>query len=92
MKISTRGRKPIGGVLKPIILDILSQSQHPLSVNQIAEKIYLYGIERGTFKKRKFSWNTIKKYLLSLEKEGKIYSKKIESSKITYYWSKPIPW
>jgi len=89
---STRGRKPIRSILKPIILKILSDSSHPLSVNQIAEKVQEELVKPPLSYRRKVSWNTIMKYLQELEKEGKVFSKSPKKIKVRYFWSKPIPW
>lgn len=89
---STRGRKPIRSILKPIILKILSTSNHPLSVNQIAEKVQEELVKPPFSYQRRISWNTVMKYLRELEKEGKVFSNSPKNIRVRYFWSKPIPW
>ncbi len=81
-----RGRKPIRHLLKPILVRIVTSSSIPLSINKIQ---HLLQNEIRNYK-WKVSWNTVKKYLDELVNEGILYSKK--TTKVTYYWFKPIPW
>ncbi len=92
MQISKRGRKPIDSMIKPLILSILSNSSHPLTTHKLLEKIQKKISQPPLNYKKRVSWNTLKKYLDELEKDGFIFSKKLPPSKARYYWTKPIPW
>ena len=92
MKISKRGRKPISSLIKPLILNILSNSPHPLTTNSLLKEIQAKISRPPLNYHRKVSWNTLKKYLDELEREGFVFSKKLPPTKAKYYWSRPIPW
>ena len=88
--LSKRGRKPLTQI-KPLISDILSTSTSPLTVNQIMLEVQKKMKEEFGYE-RNVSWNTVKKYLEELVKEGLAFKKEMKPIKATYYWSKPIPW
>ena len=69
-----RGRPIIRSELQPIINEILEESKLPLNINAITKKI-----EERTGKR--YSWNTVQKYLNELVELGQIEAIKLPHSK-----------
>ncbi|MEM3393830.1 MAG: hypothetical protein QXY79_02175 [Candidatus Methanomethylicia archaeon] len=72
--IMKRGRRSLREQVKSLILDILSNTQTPLTISSIKKLI------SKKFNKN-FSWNTIQKYLDELVEAGQVVVKSLPHSK-----------
>ena len=72
--IMKRGRPIVRSEIQPLISQVLEESRTPLNINAIAKKIK----ERTG---RRYSWNTIQKYLNELVEIGQIEAIKLPHSK-----------
>lgn len=70
-----RGRKSLKEEVKSKILDVLSNTQIPLTTSSIKMLIY----EKC---EKNFSWNTIQKYLNELVKESQVISIQLPHSRV----------
>ena len=70
-----RGRPNVRNRIKPIIVETLTNSRVPVSVNTIKKEV-----DKGL--KKETSWNTIKKYLDELVKTDVVQSVTLPHSKI----------
>lgn len=70
-----RGRPSLRGRIKPLLVEIISSSRVPKNVKNLKEDI-----EKRL--KKNVNWNTVKKYLDELVKEGAIQPIVLPHSKI----------